>query len=135
MITATLTTTRHIAGATAAYQATIPSDPEATPPYASVNAYVQAAIERVAESWAETTGVDRIPVSAFVRRFPGVVMDAVKASADPNVAAILAQLDAVTTVRLGHPTTTQGVGYLVSVGLLTQAQADVVLAYDVPTVP
>lgn len=135
MITATLTTTSHIAGATAAYQATIPSDPEATPPYASVDAYVQAAIERVADSWVETTNVDRIPVSAFVRRFPGPVMDAVNASADPTVAAILAQLDAVQTVRLGHPTTTQGVGYLVSVGLLTQAQADAVLHYEVPTVP
>lgn len=137
MITVTLTNKRHIAGATAAYLATIPADPEATPPYANVTAYVQAAIERVAESWAESTGVDRIPVSAFVRRFPGVVMDAVNTAAlsNPTVAAILAQLDAVQTVRLGHPTTTQGVGYLVSVGLLTQDQADVVLAYEVPAVP
>ena len=140
MISVSLTNKRHIAAATAAYLATIPThpDPPAEPisaPYASVDAYVQAAIERAAESWAETTNVDRIPVSAFVRRFPGPVMDAVNASADPTVAAILAQLDAVQTVRLGHPTTTQGVGYLVSVGLLTQAQADVVLAYDVPTVP
>lgn len=135
MITVSLTNPRHIAAANAAYLATIPADPEATPPHASVTAYVQAAIERVAESWAESTGVDRIPVSAFVRRFPGAVMDAVKASADPNVIAILAQLDAVQTVRLGHPTTTNGVGYLVSVGLLTQAQADVVLHYEVPTVP
>lgn len=140
MISVTLTNPRHIAAATAAYIATIPPPPEEgqepTPaPYASVDAYVQAAIERVAESWAETTNVDRIPVSAFVRRFPGAVMDAVKASADPNVIAILAQLDAVTTVRLGHPTTTQGVGYLVAVGLMTQAEADVVLHYDVPSVP
>lgn len=140
MISVTLTNKRHIAAATAAYLATIPTqpDPPADPvpvPYASVDAYVQAAIERVAESWAETTGVDRIPVSAFVRRFPGAVMDAVKASADPNVIAILAQLDAVTTVRLGHLTTVQGVGYLVAAGLLTQAQADAVLHYDVPSVP
>lgn len=140
MISVSLTNKRHIAAATAAYLATIPTqpDPPAEPisaPYASVNAYVQAAIERVAESWAETTNVDRIPVSAFVRRFPGAVMDAVQASTDPTVIAILAQLDAVQTVRLGHPTTTRGVGYLVSVGLLTQAQADVVLHYDVPAVP
>lgn len=134
-ITGTLTNKRHIAAATAAYIATIPTDPEATPPYASVDAYVQAAIERVAESWAESNNVDRIPISAFVRRFPGAVMDAINASTDPNVIAILAQLDAVQTVRLGHPTTTQGVGYLVSVGLMTQAQADAVLAYDVPAVP
>lgn len=137
MITVTLTNKRHIAAATAAYLATIPPqpDPPADPiagPFASVDAYVQAAIERVAESWAESTGVDRIPVGAFVRRFPGAVMDAVKASDDPTVVAILAQLDAVQTVRLGHPTTTGGVGYLVSVGLMTQGQADAVLHYDVP---
>lgn len=134
MISVSLTNKRHIAAATAAYLATIPTqpDPPAEPisaPYASVNAYVQAAIERVAESWAESTNVDRIPVSAFVRRFPGSVMDAVNASTDPNVAAILAQLNAVQTVQLGHPTTTQGVAYLVSAGLLTQGQADVVLAW------
>jgi len=134
-ITVTITNPRHIAGVNAAYQATIPTDPEATPPYASAQDYAQQNVERLAESWAETTGVDRIPVSAFVRRFPGPVMDAVNASADPTVAAILAQLDVVQTVRLGHPTTVNGVGYLVSVGLLTQAQADVVLAYDVPAVP
>lgn len=141
MITVTLTNKRHIAAATAAYLATIPTqpDPPADPipvPYASVEAYVQAAIERVAESWAESTNVDRIPVSAFVRRFPGAAMDAINTAAmsNPTVAAILAQLDAVQTVRLGHPTTTNGVGYLVSVGLLTQAQADVVLHYEVPSV-
>lgn len=127
MITVTLTSKRHIAGATAAWIA--------DGAVGTVDEYVQAALERVAESWSETTGVDRIPVSAFVRRFPGPVMDAVNASTDPTVIAILAQLDAVQTVRLGHPTTTNGVGYLVSVGLLTQAQADVVLHYDVPQVP
>lgn len=134
MITVTLTNKRHLAAATAAYLATIPPAPlegqEPTPaPYASAQAYVQAQAERWADSWADTTGVDKIAVGAFVRRFPGSVMDAVKASGDPNVAAILAQLDAVTTVRLGHSTATQGVGYLVAAGLMTQAQADVVLAY------
>jgi len=134
MISVSLTNKRHIAAATAAYLATIPAQPgppdDPIPaPYASVDAYVQAAIERVAESWAETTNVDRIPVSAFVRRFPGATMDAINASADPTVAAILAQLDAVQTVRLGHPTTVNGVGYLVSAGYLTQGEADAVLAY------
>lgn len=132
-IQATLTNKRHIAGATAAYIATIPT--EGAPPYASVQEYLQARVEAMTESWAESTNVDRIPVSAFVRRFPGAAMDAINASANPTVAAILAQLDAVQTVRLGHPTTTNGVGYLVSIGLLTQAQADVVLHYDVPSVP
>jgi len=138
MITVTLSNKRHLAGVTAAYLATIPTT---TPPTTageggSVNGYAQQAFEQWAEQLAESTSVDRIPVSAFVRRFPGAVMDAVNAAAanDPTVAAILAQLDTVQTVRLGHPTTTQGVGYLVSVGLLTQDQADVVLHYDVPQV-
>lgn len=132
MITVTLSNKRHLAAVHAAYLASIPADGPA--PYASPQEYAQSSMEQVATSWAETTGVDRIPVSAFVRRFPGPVMDAVNASTDPTVAAILAQLDAVQTVRLGHPTTVQGVDYLVSVGLLTQAQADVVLHYEVPAV-
>ena len=134
MITVTITNPRYIAAATAAYTATIPVQPdppaEQLPiPYADVTDYAQKAVDRLCESWAESTGVDRIPVGAFVRRFPGVVMDAVVASADPNVIAILAQLDAVTHVRLGASTTLNGVGYLVSAGFLTQEQADMVLAY------
>jgi len=129
MITVTLRSQRHIAAANAAYAATIPAD--GPPPYASVGEYVQARVDDMCESWAETTGVDRIPVGAFVRRFPGTVMDAVNARAatDPQVAAILDQLDEVTHVRLGAGTTLQGVGYLVSIGLLTQEQADAILAY------
>jgi len=139
MITVQLTSKRHLAGVTAAYLATIPTT---TPPTTvgdggSVDGFVQAKVQEWAEQLAESTNVDRIPVSAFVRRFPGAAMDAINTAAlsNPTVATILAQLDAVQTVRLGHPTTTQGVGYLVSVGLLTQAQADVVLHYDVPSVP
>jgi len=139
MITVQLTSKRHLAGVTAAYIASIPTtEPPTTVGIGgSVQGFVQAAIEQYAEQLSESTNVDRIPVSAFVRRFPGPVMDAINAAAlnNPTVAAILAQLDAVQTVRLGHPTTTQGVGYLVSVGLLTQAQADVVLHYDVPSAP
>ena len=137
MITVTLTQKRHIAAVTAAYLASIPTTdpPTAVGTGGSVQGFVQAKVQEWAEQLAESTNVDRIPVSAFVRRFPGAATDAINASSNPTVIAILAQLDAVQTVRLGHPTTTQGVGYLVSVGLLTQAQADVVLSYDVPAVP
>lgn len=140
MITITITSPRYLAAVNAAYLATVPAqpDPPADPvpiPYASAQDYAQKAMDRVCESWAETTGVDRIPVGTFVRRFPGAVMDAINVSSNPTVIAILAQLDAVQTVRLGHPTTTNGVAYLVSVGLLTQAQADAVLHYEVPAVP
>ena len=140
MITVTLTNPRHIAGANAACAAdnaarAASGNPALT--QRTTEQYVQDMIDGVAESWAETTGVDRISVAAFVRRFPGSVMDSVNAArlTDPTVAAILAQLDAVTHVRLGAQTTVQGVGYLVAAGYMTQAQADVVLAYEVPAVP
>lgn len=42
MITVSITNARHIAAATAAYIATIPADPEATPLYADVTAYVRS---------------------------------------------------------------------------------------------
>ncbi len=132
MITVTLANKRQIAAANAAWIATIPTDPEAAWPYPTVESYVQARVSDMTESWAESTGVDRIPVGAFVRRFPGSVMDAVNASTDPNVIAILAELDAVTHVRLGASTTLQCVGYLVAQGYMTQAEADAVLAYDIP---
>lgn len=134
MITITITNPRYIAAVNAAYAATIPvqPDPPADPipvPYESAQDYAQKAMDRVCESWAETTGVDRIAVGAFVRRFPGAVMDAVVASTDSHVVAILSQLDAVTHVRLGAQTTLQGVGYLVAAGYMTQQQADMVLAW------
>lgn len=128
-ITVTLTNPRHIAAATAVYQSTIPDDPETPAPFASVDAYVQHAIEAVANSWAETTKVDHIAVAAFVRRFPGAVMDAIVASDDPTVVQILATIDAVTHVWLGADTTVNGMAYLVAQGYLTQAQSDAILTY------
>lgn len=128
-ITVTLTKPSHIKAAQAVYQASIPDDPEQQAPYADVQACVQAAIERVADSWAESTKVDHIAVAAFVRRFPGVVMDAIVASDDPVVVQILATIDAVTHVRLGADTTVNGMAYLVAQGYLTQAQSDAILAY------
>lgn len=124
MITVTLTDPRHIAGVTAAWLAV----PEADRP-ATLAEYAQDRYEKLAESWAEVHAVGIIQVAAFVRRFPGAVMDAVNASTDPTVALILAQLNAVQMVRLWHPTTTQGVAYLVGAGYMTQAQADAVLEW------
>lgn len=129
MITATITNPRHIAAATAAYRATIPADPEATPPYASVDAYVQAAIERVADSWVESTRVDQISVGDLVLRFTGAEFAAITSSGDPNVVAILATLRAHDSVRLGSVAAVQGIGYLVSAGLLTAERGAEVLAY------
>lgn len=132
MITASITNPRHLAAANAAYRSTIPSDPDAPPPYAGVEAYVQAALERVADSWVETTKVDQIGVGDFVLRFSGAEFAAITSSADPNVAAILATLRARDSVRLGSADAVNGIGYLVSVGLLTPERGAEVLHYQVP---
>jgi hypothetical protein len=132
MITATITNPRHIAAATAAYRATIPVEGE--PPYASVEAYVQSALERVADSWIETTKVDQISVGEFILRFTPAEFAAITAAAatDANVAAILATLRAQDSVRLGSTDAVNGIAYLVAAGLLTAERAAEVLHYDVP---
>jgi len=132
MITVSITNARHLAAIDAACAVDNAARlATGNPALAQRTAqqYVQSMVDVAAETWAEVHAIGSIPVAAFVRRFPGSVMDAVNASTDPNVAAILAQLNAVQTVQLWHPTTTQGVAYLVSAGLLTQGQADVVLAW------
>lgn len=130
MITVTLSSQRHIAAATAAYIATIPLDGE--PPYASVDAYVQAAIERVADSWVESTKVDRITVADFILRFTPAEYAAITSSADPHVVAILAHLRSRDSVRLGSADAVNGIAYLVAAGLLTSERGAEVLHYDVP---
>jgi hypothetical protein len=137
MITVTLTNPRHIAAATAAYAATIPADPEATPPYADVTAYVQARVNDMLDSWVETTKVDQISVGAFVLRFTGSEFAAIAAAAgsDANVAAILGTLRARDSVRLGSVDAINGIAYLVAAGLLTAERAEDVLRYDAPSTP
>lgn len=127
MITATLTNARHIAAATAAYQATIPSEGE--PPYASVDAYVQAALTRVADSWVESTKVDQISVADFILRFTAAEFATITSSADAQVIAILSHLRSRDSVRLGSVEAINGVAYLVGAGLLTQERGAAVLAY------
>lgn len=137
MITVTLSSQRHIAAATAAYIATIPPAPpegqEPTPaPYTDVTAYVQAAIERVADSWVESTKVDQISVGEFVLRFTGAEFAAIAAAAgsDANVAAILANLRARESVRLGSADAVNGIAYLIAAGLLTSERGAEVLHYE-----
>lgn len=134
MITVTLVNKRHIAAANAAYTATIPADPEQTPPYASVDEYVQAAIERVAESWRNTTQSDRISTAEFLMRFTPTEFADLKQAAvtDPIAGGLMTSLSNRPDVWLGSDEAQQGVGYLVTVNLLTAARAEAVLAYGVP---
>jgi len=121
----------------APYAAPIPADPEATPPYASVEAYVQSALERAADSWVETTKVDQISVGDFIFRFTPAEFAAITTAAgsDANVAAILATLRAQDSVRLGSVDAVNGIAYLVAAGLLTSERGAEVLHYDVPQAP
>lgn len=134
MITATLTNPRHIAGANAAYLATIPVQPEAPAqpipiPYANVEEYVQARLNKLGDSWADSTKVDVISVADFILRFTSAEFAAITASANPNVINILATLRARLDVRLGSPDAVNGVAYLVAIGLLTQERAALILQY------
>jgi hypothetical protein len=136
-INASLVKDRQIAAARAAWISTIPSDPEQPWPYATVDEYVQARFEQMAESWRDSTRSDALPTAAFIRRIPPAAYAAIVAAAEvsPALQAYLARLDAEPVVWLGADETIAGVGALVAAGLLTQAQADVVLAYDIPQPP
>jgi hypothetical protein len=137
-ITATLSKKRHLAAASAAWLKTIPSDPEQPWPYATVEDYVQAALVRVAESWADSTGVDKLPMADFVLRFEPAEIAAIKAAAsggDQIAAGFIARLGTLTHVRLGGDESVAAFVYLVNVGLLTQERADAITAYDIPQPP
>ena len=129
-ITVTLTNARHIAAANAAYAATIPGNGDPAP-HASAVAYVQTRLNQMADSWADSTGVDRIGVFEFVQRFTTAEFGAAQTLAltDPIAESILANLRAVQYVRLGSDAAVQGIGYLVSAGVLTSERAAVVLHY------
>jgi hypothetical protein len=78
--------------------------------------------------------IDAIPTAAFMRRIPPDKYAAIIAAAEqsPQLSAYLARLDEVTRVRLGSAETISGVAALVAAGLLTQSEADAVLAFDLP---
>lgn len=64
---------------------------------------------------------------AFLRRFTADERVAIRGSVDPYVQDFYHLLDKATEVRLDDPDTVAGMGYLVSIGLLTQPRADAIL--------
>jgi len=74
----------------------------------------------------------KVPISvlAFLRRFPQQKRIAIRASNDPIIEDFLALLYSTrkSEVELDDPDTIAGVGYLVSQGFLTEAEAAEVLA-------
>ncbi len=121
-ITVTITDPRRIAGATAAFRRAVEPG--------TVTDFVQAQLDRLCDGWVEQTKVDQISVGDFVLRFSGPEFAAITSSSDPNVIAILATLRARDSVRLGSVDAVQGIGYLVSVGLLTAERGAAVLHYE-----
>lgn len=73
--------------------------------------------------------LDRITSAAFVFRFTEAEYAAVKASSDPVVQGFIARLDTEPFVWLGSDEVQQAMAYVVTLGLVTQARADAILAY------
>ena len=65
---------------------------------------------------------------AFLSLFTQPIRTAIRTSSDVIVQDFLFLLEMSTDIQLNNPVLAQGVDYLVSIGLLTQAQANSVLA-------
>jgi hypothetical protein len=123
--TKTLTTVndKALALAAAAYNATLAQ--EVTP--LTDHEYLDRVIGGALKSWQDQ--YIRIPASEFLLRFPAGKIDAIKAASASNqqLAAYVDELRANPYVYTGSTLVRGGIAMLVSGGLLTQAQADVIL--------
>lgn len=136
-INASLVKDRQIAAARAAWIATIPSDPEQPWPFTTVDEYVQARFEQMAESWRDSVMTDRITTAEFMLRFEPAEFATLVAAAnvDSVAAGFLARLRAETHVWLGSDEALQAKDYIVNGGLLTQVRADEIWHFDMPQPP
>jgi hypothetical protein len=127
-ITVTVTARQDIAAVMAAAYADGNPDPQA---------WLQSVIDRACFSYRDQFRTDAIPTAAFIRRIPPAAYAAILGAAEqvPELAAYLARLDAEPLVWLGSAETQAGVAALVGLGLLTQAEADALLAYPLPELP
>lgn len=129
MITINITSPRHIAAATVLYNKTC--EGAEVPPYQSVSAYCQAAMDQVCDSWVQTTRIDEISPVDFIFRFtPEEYAAVIEASkSNPNVGNLLSTLSSRTTVRLGSTEAITSMAYLVSIGLISEQRSGEILAY------
>jgi hypothetical protein len=90
--------------------------------------YLDACIDVMLKSWQDQ--YIRITSGAFLLRFPAGKIDAIKAASASNaqLAAYIAEVEANPYVYTGSTLVRGGIAMLVQSGLLTQAQADVILA-------
>jgi len=90
--------------------------------------YLDACIDVMLKSWQDQ--YIRITSGAFLLRFPAGKIDQIKAAAASNaqLAEYIAEVEANPYVYTGSTLVRGGIAMLVQSGLLTQAQADVILA-------
>lgn len=93
--------------------------------------YLQSQVEAVCLGYASAYKIGVISSGDYVLRFTAAENAAITAAAetDPLIAGLLARVRESAEVVLYADEVQQGIGYLVSEGLLTQARADVILAY------
>lgn len=116
-----------LAAATSAYNAsrpvTDPPTPELTP-----HQYLSTVLDTVLKSYQDQ--YIRITSGAFLLRFPPGRIDTIRAAAANNAQlnAYIAEVEANPFVYIGSTLVRNGIAFLVANGLLTQAEADVILA-------
>lgn len=90
--------------------------------------YLSRILDGVLKSWQDQH--IRIPASEFLLRFPPGKIDTIKAAAATNttLAAYIEELRVEPFVYTGSDKVRGGVALLVTAGILTQSQANVILA-------
>lgn len=113
-----------LAAACEVFNATLPQDATPLEPHQ----YLSQSIDTMLKSWQDQ--YIRIPAGEFLLRFPPGKIDTIKAAAqsNPQLAAYIEELRVNPFVYTGSTLVRGGIAMLVGAGLLTQAQADVILA-------
>jgi hypothetical protein len=96
------------------------------PPLDSTHVWdsVNKTVDTVAAPYVSNT----IPSYSFILLFSPTETAAIRASTDPNVQHWLFALSVAQQIDLNDPITQQGIAYLVSINLLTQANANLILS-------
>ncbi len=107
------------------------------PSEAGLDVFAEAELLAALDALRDRYRTDAVSPQQFTRRFPAAKYPLILAAAEqsPELAAYLDRLDSADAVWLGSPETQAGIASLVAAGLLTQAEADAVLAYPLPELP
>ena len=110
---------------TAAYNAALPAETEPL----TDHEYLDKIISSALKSWQDEH--IKIPASEFLLRFPAGKIDTIQelaAAGNTQLQGYIADLRTNAFVYTGSTLVRTGIGFLVSAGLLTQSEADVILA-------